>query len=229
MDRHSPQPPFVGESRIKLVDGLVLVLDEVETRCEARWVSLEAPSGWGKTRVAQELYARLAAREAEADTDRILVNDKPLDVDDVQGSFTEHTEQLPNAGRVKLRFSISDGKGGLRQPGICIRVSGKVVGKPEFFGLDEADDFPRKLLNKLYGEIEADGLVDHVTADWGALVDNSELKAEVRRYVEPIIRQRFKEVYTRDINLAQARLQRQVLRRAGGEGRVDGECPARGG
>jgi hypothetical protein len=114
---------------------------------------------------------------------------------------------------VKLRFSISDRKGGLRQPGICIRVGGKVVGKPEFFGLDEADDFPRKLLNKLYGEIEADGLVDHVTADWGALVDNSELKAEVRRYVEPIIRERFKEVYARDINLAQARLQRRVNER----------------
>jgi hypothetical protein len=85
-----------------------------------------------------------------------------------------------------------------------------VVGKPEFFGLDEADDFPPKLLNKLYGEIEADGLVDHVTADWGALVENSELKAEVRRYVEPILRERFTEVYARDINLAQARLQRKV-------------------
>lgn len=68
-------------------------------------------------------------------------------------------------------------------------------------------------MNKLYGEIEADGLVDQVTADWGALVDNSELKAEVRRYAEPIIRERFKEVYARDINLARARLQRQVNER----------------
>jgi len=36
---------------------------------------------------------------------------------------------------------------------------------------------------------------------------------EVQRYVEPIIRERFKEVYARDINLAQARLQRQVNER----------------
>ena len=70
MHRNDTQPPFVGESRFRLVDGLLAVLDEVETRCEARWVSLEAPSGWGKTRVAQEFYARLAAREAEADTGR---------------------------------------------------------------------------------------------------------------------------------------------------------------
>jgi hypothetical protein len=143
----------------------------------------------------------------------ILVNDKPLDVDDVQGTFSEHSEQLPQVGHVKLRFSISDGKCGLRQPGISIRVGGKVVGKPEFFGLNEADDFPRKLLSKLYGEIEADGLLDHVTADWGALIENSELKAEVRRYAEPIIRERFKEVFARDINLAQARLQRRVNER----------------
>ena len=144
---------------------------------------------------------------------RILVDGKPLDIDDVQGTFSEHVEALPRVGTVKLRISISDGKRGLRQPGISIRVDGKVVGKPEFFGLDEADDSPRKLLNKLYGEIEADGLVDHVTADWGALVENSELKAEVRHYVEPILRERFKDVYAREISLAQARLQRKVNER----------------
>jgi len=48
MDRPSIQPPFVGESRFRLVDGLLAVLTEVETRCETRWVSLESPSGWGK-------------------------------------------------------------------------------------------------------------------------------------------------------------------------------------
>lgn len=141
---------------------------------------------------------------------QIVVNGKPLDVDDVQGVFGEHRENLPGVGSIKLRFAITDAKRGLRQPGISIRVAGKVVGKPEFFGLDEADDFPPKLLKKLYGEIEADGLIDHVTADWGALIDNSELMAEVGRYVEPIIRDKFTETYARDIGLAQARLQRQI-------------------
>ncbi|AUB80182.1 hypothetical protein [Candidatus Thiodictyon syntrophicum] len=53
------EPPFLGESRIHLVDGLVAILAAAETLGEARWVSLEAASGWGKTRVAQALYARL--------------------------------------------------------------------------------------------------------------------------------------------------------------------------
>jgi len=144
---------------------------------------------------------------------QILVDGKPLDVDDIQGAFSEHETTLDAVGPVRLRFAISESKCRLRQPGICIRVGGKIVGKPDFFGLDEADDFPRKLLSKLYGEIDADGLAEHVTADWGALVENSELKVAVRHFVEPILRAKFREQYARDINLAQARLQRRINER----------------
>ncbi len=140
----------------------------------------------------------------------ISVNGKPLGVDDIGGTYTEHTATLPTAGNIKLEFTVSNQNGKLKQPGICIRVAGKVVGKPGFFGLDKADDFPPKLLNKIYGEIEVDGLFDHVTADWGAIVENSELYEEVRRYVQPIIREKVKEEYGRDINLAQARLQKRI-------------------
>ena len=68
MDPQPRQPPLVGDSRIRLVDGLLALVDQVEELGEARWVSLEAPSGWGKTRVAQELYARLAARQTALET-----------------------------------------------------------------------------------------------------------------------------------------------------------------
>ncbi len=140
----------------------------------------------------------------------IIVNEKPLGVDDISGTYTKHMATLPNAGNIKLEFTVSNQKGKLKQSGICIRVSGKVVGKPEFFGLDTAEDFPSKLLGKIYGEIEVDGLFNHVTADWGAIVENSELYDEVRHYVEPIIREKVKEEYGRDINLTQARLQKRI-------------------
>ena len=64
----NPSPgltPFVGESRHLLVDGLVQLYDDVRQTGTSRWVSLEAPSGWGKTRVGRELYARLAASQTE--------------------------------------------------------------------------------------------------------------------------------------------------------------------
>lgn len=143
----------------------------------------------------------------------ISVNDKDLDIDDVIGAYTSHSENLPDVGDVKLRFTVSNQKGKLKQPGISIRVGGKIVGKPSFFGLDEADDFPTKLLAKIFGEVEVDGLKDHVTADWGALVENSELYESVLAYVAPLIRKQVKDAYSRDIAMAQARLQKKVNER----------------
>lgn len=143
----------------------------------------------------------------------ITIDGKRLDVDDVSGSYSEQEQELPSAGKVKLRFSISDGKSGLRQPGITLRVDGKAVGRPGFFGLDQRDDFPSRLLRKLYGEIEADGLRDHITAGWDAAVENSELLREVEGYVQPILREAYEQQYRREIQLAQARLQRAILTR----------------
>ncbi|MGR8999956.1 MAG: ATP-binding protein [Gammaproteobacteria bacterium] len=140
----------------------------------------------------------------------ITVNEKLLGIDDILGNYTQHVANLPSVGNIKLEFTISTQKAKLKQPGISIRVGGKVVGKPDFFGLDTADDFPLKLLDKIYGEIEVDGLIDHVTADWGAFVENSELYEELKQYIQPIIREKVKEEYWRDINLAQARLQKII-------------------
>lgn len=143
----------------------------------------------------------------------ITVDGKRLDVDDVSGSYSELEQDLPNAGKVKLRFAISDGKTGLRQPGITLRVDGKSVGRPGFCGLDQRDDFPSKLLRKLYGEIEADGLRDHITAGWDAAVENSELLQEVEAHIQPILREAYEQQYRREIQLAQARLQKAILAR----------------
>ena len=56
--------PFVGQSRVLLVDGLVEFFGRVSVSGESLWVSLEAPSGWGKTRVGKQFYARLAAGQS---------------------------------------------------------------------------------------------------------------------------------------------------------------------
>ncbi|MCW5202843.1 ATP-binding protein [Desulfobulbus sp. US4] len=140
----------------------------------------------------------------------IQVNGKLLDIDDIQGTFTELTKNIPKVGEVNLRFTISSQKKKLRQPGIAIRVDGKIIGRPSFFGLDKAEDFPPKLLNKLYGEVEADGLSDHVTADWGALIENSELLRKVEETLQPILREKFQKEYGREIGLAQARLKKKI-------------------
>ena len=58
---------FVGESRKALVKGIVDKLDNLtDFRGDSRacLISLEAPSGWGKTRVIQEVYKLIAERQS---------------------------------------------------------------------------------------------------------------------------------------------------------------------
>ena len=54
---------FVGDSREKLVTGLVNKYEDVRKSGRSYWVSLEAPRGWGKTCVGREFYKRLAVRQ----------------------------------------------------------------------------------------------------------------------------------------------------------------------
>ncbi|CAN7806377.1 ATP-binding protein [Paraburkholderia hospita] len=143
----------------------------------------------------------------------ISVDGKALGVDDVVGTLKDSTLTVPGVGDVRLRFAIAENKSVSRQPGIVIRVDGKVVGKPSFFGLDERDDFPPKLLKRLYGEIDADGLRDHVTAGWDSLVENSELLARVQEMVAPLVLEAFRETHGRELQLAHARLRRDIKER----------------
>jgi hypothetical protein len=143
----------------------------------------------------------------------IAVNDKALGIDDVEGAFSSETLRPEGVGPVELCFAISDRRSVSRQPGIVIRVDGKVVGKPSFFGLDELGDFPPKLLRRLYGEVNADGLRDHVTAGWDGLIENSVLLKRITEMVQPVVLAAFKEKHGREIQLAQARLSRSIRER----------------
>ncbi|MDR5766151.1 MULTISPECIES: Shedu anti-phage system protein SduA domain-containing protein [unclassified Caballeronia] len=143
----------------------------------------------------------------------LVVDRKPLDVDDIVGSFRSEELATGEVGSVRLRFSIADKKSVARQAGIVVKVDGKVVGKPSFFGLDELDDFPPKLLRRLYGEVEADGLREHVTAGWDSLIENSTLLASVTEAIRPVILAAFKEKHGKEIKLAHARLRRDIQER----------------
>jgi len=146
----------------------------------------------------------------------ITVNGKLLGIDDLSGTYRQESTTLKDAGDVTLRFAISDGKTGLRQPGINLMVDGKAIGKPSFFGLDERDDFPPKLLRKMFGEIDADGLSEHVTAGWDSVVENSELYQQVSEYVQGKLRSVFLETHGMEMRLAHARLQKTIHERLAG-------------
>ena len=142
----------------------------------------------------------------------IEINGKALDILDLRGNSKTGELKTKNAGTVKFTYTISDDKKNLKQSGISLRVGGKIIGKPSYFGLEDDEEIPNKLLKKIYAEVEVDGLVDDVTADWGAIFEDSKKLEEVKKAIVPIIKKAIQDTYSRQISAAKARLQKRINR-----------------
>lgn len=80
-----------------------------------------------------------------------------------------------------------------------MRVGGKVVGRPTFLGLDEDQELPGKLLRHVVGEVVADSLEDDVTADWGAIIENSVGYQEAREWVRDQVSHQVRQKFNGDV------------------------------
>ncbi|MBK7583367.1 MAG: ATP-binding protein [Myxococcales bacterium] len=143
----------------------------------------------------------------------ISVNGDAIAIDDIPGERVEGKICLPGVGEVRIKFTIAEGKKGLKQSGIAVRVGGKLVGRPMTLGLEEDETIPAKLLKRVYGEIEADGLADDVTADWGAIVENSKPFRDVKMWAAEQVGTSVKTTFKQEVNLQKGRLKQQVGRR----------------
>lgn len=143
----------------------------------------------------------------------ITVNGDILTLEDIPGKRFKHEETLPDAGTVRLDFKVSDGSRPLKQAGITIRVGGKVIGKPSFFGLEDDPEIPPSLLRKLYGEVEADSLADCITADGYDIVENSTAFQALKPIIQAHLKKALKKVFHSEMSLQLARIQRKVNHR----------------
>ena len=140
----------------------------------------------------------------------VTVNGIGLGLDDLQGSSYSHRQTIPAAGAVNLSYKVADSGQPIKQAGIAIRVGGEIVGRPSFFGLEDDPEVPPKLLRKLYGEVEADGLLEGVTADWGDIVENDKAYQAIKPVIQVHLKSALSDVFTNEMNLQRARLQRQL-------------------
>ncbi len=159
-----------------------------------------------------KLKQYLVAEYGRENDFKIVINGKQLGVDDLQGEYKEE-KRILEVGNATLRCTVTDQKRKLRKPGISIRINGKVIGDPVFFGLDQSDDIPKKLLEKLFGEVDLEGSDDDVTADWGALIEGSLTEKNLTEAFRPILHAQLKSVYGQEMHLAQARLRKKALDR----------------
>ena len=158
-----------------------------------------------------EKFKQLLILEYGSLTDfKVFVNEEVVDIEDIPGETFTRDLDIKHAGKVSLKFTISDQKKALKQSGIVLRIKGKAVGKPQLFGLEESDVIPEKLQRRLFGEIVADGIADDVTADWGAIIENSKALDEIRKVVVPILEEAFETTYKAEVKLSRTRLKKRI-------------------
>lgn len=87
------------------------------------------------------------------------------------------------------------------------------MGRPRLFGLDDDPDVPKSTLKRLYGEVIADKLIDEVTADWAAIVENSKGYAELEAFVRPLLKEQLQRTFRQEFAAQHARVQREINRR----------------
>lgn len=139
---------------------------------------------------------------------KLFVNGQQTNVENIPGQTIVETINVPGVGLVKLKCTVSDKP--LKNSGIGVRVGGKIIGRPDGFGIQENEEIPPKLLKRVYAEIEADGLKDDVTADWGAIIENSQAFQRVQEIIKPKIEEQLRDKFQQEINLQKARLQKRI-------------------
>ncbi|MFK7921758.1 MAG: ATP-binding protein [Bacteroidia bacterium] len=159
---------------------------------------------------ADKLKRLLVLEYGRQEDFQIYVNGELVDIEDIPGDQFEFETKLSENNKVQVRYTISDGRRPLKQSGMAIRVGGKVVGQPRYFGLENNEEIPHKLLKRLYGEVASDALENDVTADWGSVIENSKVLAEIQKKIYPKLEKSLLKVYTSDIDLSKARLKKNI-------------------
>jgi hypothetical protein len=161
---------------------------------------------------AERLKELLVLEYGREEGFEIFVNDEVVGIEDVRGVPASSEASLPGVGPVRLRLRITDDRQPARQAGIALRIGGKIIGRPSYFGLDQVPDVPLNVLRRVYGELEADGLSEDVTGSGFEIVENSKGYAEVQAFVQSFVRDQLQATCTREMNLAKARLKLEIDR-----------------
>lgn len=152
----------------------------------------------------KEILIRDYGREMDFD---LKINGENIGVLDLQGKSYSERIELPNGHMAMLNYTVTEKP--IKQPGIAIRVNNKLIGRPQNFLADD-EVIPKKLQNRVYGEIICDDLEDDLTADFGAVIDNSKLYQTLSVNTTEQLRKSVDEVFVTDMKMAKARYQRKI-------------------
>lgn len=150
----------------------------------------------------------LLIRDYGRETDFIItINGENIGVLDLQGKSYSEKIELPDGKMATLDYTITEKP--VKQAGIVVRVKNKIIGRPQNFLVDD-EIIPKKLQNRIYGELICDDLEDDLTADFGAVIENSKLYQKVTAETAERLKKSVFEVFVTDMKMAKARYQRRI-------------------
>jgi len=152
----------------------------------------------------KEILIRDYGREQDLN---ITINNENIGVLDLQGKSYSQKIDLPDGRTATLNYTIVDRP--VKHAGIALRVNNKMIGRPFNF-LSDDEIIPKKLQNRVYGELVCDDLEEDLTADFGAVIDNSKLFENVTKLTSENLRNSVDEVFATDMKMARARYQRKI-------------------
>ena len=136
----------------------------------------------------------------------LFINNEKLGVEDLAGK-TYEKKIIHDGKEATLKYTITPKP--IKQAGIVTRVNNKIIGRPQNL-LKDDDLIPKKLKNRIYGEIICDDLEDDVTADHGAIIENSKLYKTILADTTENVKKSVDEVFATDMKMARARYQRKI-------------------
>lgn len=154
-----------------------------------------------------EKMKQILAWEYGRDIDfEIIIDGNKIDVLDLQGqSFTKEFEFEGKKGLLKYTITPKP----IKNSGIVTKIGNKVIGRPINL-LAEDEIIPKKLQNRIYGEIICDDLEEDVTADWGAIIENSKLFSAIKKTTTKHLKNSVENVFATDMKMAKARFQQKI-------------------
>jgi len=136
----------------------------------------------------------------------IFINGTPLTVEDIGGKNYKFTDEQ---GRININFNIANNEVKNKRSGIVLRVKGKVIGKPHYWGIEDLNYIHDKLLKKVYGEVNADFLVPYTSNSWGILESSLDYQ-RVNDYVKEKILFALNDSFEAYINHTKKQLEREI-------------------
>ncbi|MFF2153798.1 Shedu anti-phage system protein SduA domain-containing protein [Paenibacillus chitinolyticus] len=137
----------------------------------------------------------------------IYINKEKITYEDIQGVKKKIKYKLIEAGDITGSIIISENRKPLKNPGVIIRIGGRAIGEPTFFGLEKEEGIPKKILNRIWGEVEANDLINVVNSGWDAISENSKGYSELQEYMKQLLNNEIKKRFKDETN----QLQKEIL------------------